>query len=130
MPQSHKLNHNAMQVSRFVFIMDKSSSSRSLIWFFPNLTVISWGRDASYSHRGGASFPSVYAAEESQGDQDDPNKDQDRSRHPQLPSLEALLFSHPDKNEGGPNRDESETNIQKYFDIAFFSPITNCLNII
>ena len=72
----------------------------------------------------------VDAAEEPQGDQDDPDKDQDRPRHPELCSLEALLFSHADKDKGGPNGHESKADVQQYLDIALFFLSVNfyCLN--
>ena len=67
----------------------------------------------------------VDAAEEPQGDQEDTNKDQNRPCHLQLYGLEALLLSHADKDEGGPDGHESQANIQKYLKVALFFPIIN-----
>ena len=89
-----------------------------------HLTVFRWWRNASYSHRE-PPLADIDAAEEPQDDQKDTDKDQNRPCHLQLYGLEALLLSHANKDKGGPNGHESQTDIQKYLKVALFFPIFN-----
>ena len=75
-------------------------------------------------------MPRVEAAEQPRDDEAGPRHHQRRPSHPQLRRPEPPLLPHAfhaDEDEGGPDGHKSQTNVQKYLNVALFSSTVNSL---